>query len=81
MIYINEFSSERKIMSVVVRDQIDGKIYVLAKGAESKIMNALTPESQASALKTRVEAEVYRYGCNGLRTLCFAMREMSEEEF
>ena len=42
VIHVNEFSSDRKMMSVVVRDQIDGKVYVLAKGAESQIMQRLT---------------------------------------
>ena len=30
-ICMNEFSSERKLMSVVVRDKVDGKLYVFAK--------------------------------------------------
>ena len=68
------------MMSVVVRDQIDGKVYVLAKGAESQIIERLTSQSKASSLKARVEKEVSRLGSIGLRTLCFAMRELSEEE-
>lgn len=35
MIRINEFSSKRKLMSVVVRDQTDDRLYVFAKGADS----------------------------------------------
>ena len=80
-ICMNEFSSERKLMSVVVRDKVDGKLYVFAKGAETQIFERLTPESHASAMKTQIDAQVYNFGCQGLRTLVFAMREMTEEEF
>ena len=74
---INEFTSERKIMSVMVQDKQTGKYYVFAKGAESKIMEKLTPESAQSALKKRIEESVFSFGGQGLRTLVFAMREMS----
>ena len=46
VIHVNEFSSDRKMMSVLVRDRIDGKAYVLAKGAESQIMHRLTEQSE-----------------------------------
>ena len=78
---MNEFSSERKLMSIVARDRIDGKVYIFAKGAESEIMSRLSLESQESPLSAQVEKEVRSFGNMGLRTLCFAMREMSEEEF
>ena len=67
-------------MSVVVRNQIDGRAYVLAKGADSEIMSRLSPDSQTGALKSRVDREARRFGRLGLRTLCFAMRELSAEE-
>ena len=77
---INEFTSERKIMSVIVRDRATGQLFVYAKGAESKIASLLNDESKAGSLKTQIEAEVYRFGSKGLRTLVFAMRPMSENE-
>ena len=43
---INEFTSERKLMSVAVREKATGKCLVFAKGAESSIMNCLAPESE-----------------------------------
>ena len=67
-------------MSVVVQDRATGKLYVYAKGAESQIMDRLTPESMHSALKIRIQEEVVRFGSQGLRTLVFAMRQMTEEE-
>ena len=80
LIYQNAFTSERKMMSVVVRDRVSGKVYVFVKGAESQIMNRLSPESMHNELTTRVHSEVYRFGSLGLRTLVFAMREMTDEE-
>ena len=34
-----------------------------------------------SVLKLKIDDEVYRFGAKGLRTLVFAMRSMSEEEY
>lgn len=61
-IFMNEFSSERKLMSVIVRDRQDGKIYVYAKGAENKIMERLSPESAESELKDEVNAQILNFG-------------------
>lgn len=57
-----EFTSERKIMSVVVKEKKTGQHYCYVKGAESQIMANLCPESAQSALKEKIEAEVYRFG-------------------
>lgn len=59
---MNEFSSDRKLMSVIVRDRQDGKIYVYAKGAENKIIERLSPESLESELKDEVNAQVLNFG-------------------
>ena len=52
-----------------------------AKGAGSKINERLSEESSQSDLRTRIDAEVERFGAKGLRTLVFAQREMSQDEF
>ena len=44
-------------------------------------MNRLNPQSEKSELKARIESEVNRFASLGLRTLVFAMRELSQEEF
>lgn len=44
-------------------------------------MERLTPESAQSGLKDKISEEVFRFGGKGLRTLVFAMRELSQEEF
>lgn len=44
LICMNEFSSERKIMSVVVREKVTGKLFVYVKGAGSKINERLSED-------------------------------------
>jgi magnesium-transporting ATPase (P-type) len=80
IVAVNEFTSERKIMSVLVREKATGKYFSYVKGAESAIMARLTPESAQSGLKTKIEDEVFKFGGKGLRTLVFAMKEMDQEE-
>lgn len=77
---INEFSSERKLMSVIVKDKSTGQHFCFAKGAESTIMARLSDESSSGALKQKIDEEVFRFGSKGLRTLVFAVREMTQEE-
>ena len=76
----NEFSSERKMMSVVVKEKATERYFCFAKGAESQIFASLSSESAESTLKKKVEAETFNFGSKGLRTLVFAMREMTKEE-
>ena len=80
LICMNEFSSERKIMSVVVREKVTGKIFVYVKGAGSKINERLSEDEKNGAMSAKIDAEVLRFGSKGLRTLVFAMREMSQAE-
>ncbi|KAI9011969.1 hypothetical protein CLU79DRAFT_709666 [Phycomyces nitens] len=72
-----EFNSTRKRMSVVLKDP-KGKIVLYCKGADSVILQRLaqdTPfvESTLSHLDT--------FASEGLRTLCYAMREIPIDEY
>ena len=55
LIYQNAFTSDRKIMSVVVREQSTGRLFVFAKGAESQIMERLSSSSKASPLRHKID--------------------------
>eukprot|EP00268_Persea_americana_P027236 TRINITY_DN2667_c0_g1_i2.p1 TRINITY_DN2667_c0_g1~~TRINITY_DN2667_c0_g1_i2.p1 ORF type:complete len:1108 (+),score=144.64 TRINITY_DN2667_c0_g1_i2:417-3740(+) len=72
-----EFTSDRKRMSVVVRDCQNGKIILLSKGADEAI---LSNSHSGQQIRTYVEA-VEQYGQLGLRTLCLAWRELKEDEY
>lgn len=72
-----EFTSERKRMSVVVRDCQNGNIILLSKGADEAIL----PHAHAGQ-QTRIFAEaVEQYAQLGLRTLCLAWRDLEIEEY
>ncbi|KAI7748303.1 hypothetical protein M8C21_012110 [Ambrosia artemisiifolia] len=72
-----EFTSDRKRMSVVVRDCSSNKIILLSKGADEAILPCAYAGCQT---KTFYEA-VDQYAQMGLRTFCLAWRELNEVEY
>ncbi len=66
-----------------------GKRYLFSKGADSKIYSKLAPQSSVSATEwdamQRTLAAATRHmsswGEDGLRTLCFGYRRLTDEEF
>ncbi|WVQ80831.1 hypothetical protein IAT38_002938 [Cryptococcus sp. DSM 104549] len=72
-----EFNSSRKRMSTVVRGP-DGRIKLYTKGADTVIYERLAPD-QHYAEPTLVHLE--DYATEGLRTLCLAYRDISDEEY
>ncbi|XP_030549352.1 phospholipid-transporting ATPase 2 [Rhodamnia argentea] len=72
-----EFTSDRKRMSLVVKDCENGKIFLLTKGADEAIIPYAIPGQQT---RTFVEA-VEQYSQLGLRTLCLAWRELMADEY
>ncbi|XP_058072238.1 phospholipid-transporting ATPase 2-like isoform X3 [Magnolia sinica] len=72
-----EFTSDRKRMSVIVRDCQNRDIILLTKGADEAV---LPNASSGQQIRTHVEA-VEQYAQLGLRTLCLAWRELNEDEY
>lgn len=70
-----EFTSQRKRMSVIVKDY-DGNIILYCKGADNVIM-----ERVHSADTKTTEEHLEQFASNGLRTLCLAMRRLTPEEY
>jgi phospholipid-transporting ATPase len=77
LLAVCEFNSTRKRMSTIFRCP-DGKIRIYCKGADTVIMERLHKENTIVDATLR-HLEEYAY--DGLRTLCLAYREVSEEEF
>uniref|UniRef100_A0A6P4EW06 Phospholipid-transporting ATPase n=1 Tax=Drosophila rhopaloa TaxID=1041015 RepID=A0A6P4EW06_DRORH len=75
-LHVLEFSSERKRMSVVLRDR-SGTIWLYSKGAE----NAIFPRCKASPRLKQADEQITKYAQKGLRTLAVARRTLTEEEF
>ena len=74
-----EFNSSRKRMSAIIR-MPDGKIILFCKGADSVIYRRLKRGEQSSLRKTTAE-HLEMFAREGLRTLCVARKEISEEDY
>jgi phospholipid-transporting ATPase len=75
---IIEFSSERKRMSVIVKDE-SGKVIIYTKGADSIMIPRYVP-SEAAELQ-RVRAKLDEFSNIGLRTLLLGYRELTPQQY
>ena len=64
-----EFTSQRKRMSVIVKDGATGKIRVITKGADSKVFDNLIPKEKNGKLHQRTKMHAAGFANDGLRTL------------
>lgn len=77
LLVVNEFSSARKRMSVILRRMSDGQLLMLAKGADS-IMFERARAGQEE-LKQDTDAALEEFANKGLRTLCLGGKELTTE--
>ncbi|CAJ1955462.1 unnamed protein product [Sphenostylis stenocarpa] len=73
-----DFTSKRKRMSVIVRDE-EGKIILFCKGADSIIFDRLSKNGKMYLDATTTHLN--EYGEAGLRTLALAYRELDDREY
>ncbi|KAF5730238.1 ATPase E1-E2 type family protein / haloacid dehalogenase-like hydrolase family protein isoform 3 [Tripterygium wilfordii] len=78
LLNIIEFSSSRKRMSVIVKDE-DGKLLLLCKGADSVMFERLGENGRQFEEQTKEHIDEYAEA--GLRTLVLAYRELDEQEY
>lgn len=71
-----DFTSDRKRMSILVFDEIKEKFIVITKGADSVVLPLCNNNSTEAA-----ETCVDEFSTEGLRTLCFAYKEISESDY
>ena len=74
-----EFNSTRKRMSAIIR-MPDNQIKLFCKGADSMIYSRLRKGTQQSLRKVTAE-HLEIFAREGLRTLCVAERDLSEQEY
>ncbi|XP_040276086.1 phospholipid-transporting ATPase IC [Bufo bufo] len=74
---ILDFNSDRKRMSVIVRDP-NGKIKLYCKGADTVIYHRLHPDNPIKE-ETQVALDVFAN--ETLRTLCLCYKDISQEDF
>ncbi|XP_054754666.1 probable phospholipid-transporting ATPase IA isoform X2 [Lytechinus pictus] len=72
-----DFTSDRKRMSVIVRTS-NGTILLFCKGADNVIYDRLASDQEFTSDTVR---HLEEFASEGLRTLCFAFREISKEEY
>lgn len=63
-------------MSVIIKDK-EGKIILYCKGADSAVFTRLNQDSNPDKLEKCLED----FAKDGLRTLCIARRELSQDEY
>lgn len=74
-----EFNSDRKRMSVIVREKRTGRIRLYCKGADDMIMARLA--AGQDEVKRRTQAQIDNYAESGLRTLVYSYRDLSPEQY
>ena len=72
-----KFTSDRKRMSVIVKDLSSGKVHCFTKGADIAIIKILSEERQEDS---QVIDKMNSYASLGFRTLMFAMKELPSHE-
>jgi phospholipid-translocating ATPase len=79
LLNVIEFTSDRKRMSVIVRDCSDERIYVLCKGADNVMKSLMAPGQEVSLQEC--DTKLDEYAGTGLRTLMVGMREVDVEGY
>ena len=79
MLHRFDFTSERKRSSIIVRDS-DGLIKLYMKGADNVILSKINGFSRQH-LFTKTCEHVDKFAKDGLRTLCYAVKVLSEDEY
>lgn len=75
-----EFNSDRKRMSIIVRDPDDGHYKLYCKGADSIIKERLEAEQINAELMETVDDFLTKASTKGFRTLLMAMRVLEKKE-
>jgi Ca2+-transporting ATPase len=71
------FTTERKYMATVVREKIDGKLFLYVKGAPEIIMN-LCSAMPVGLTRDVIDKQLLEYQAQAMRTLGFGFAEVKE---
>lgn len=80
LLAILDFNNVRKRMSVIVRAP-DGTISLYCKGADSVIFEHLGQGNTSARVREITNDHLEHFAGVGLRTLCLAKKELSEDEY
>jgi phospholipid-translocating ATPase len=73
------FDSTRKCMSVIVRDCVSRAVTIYTKGADNVMLEKII--FTENSIKERVVSDLYKYSCEGYRTLVIASKKLNESEY
>lgn len=73
-----EFTSDRKRMSVLVRDPNTGQLCLYTKGADDVILARLSEDESKSSIRAKLGSQIDSFAVAGLRTLVMAFRHVPE---
>jgi magnesium-transporting ATPase (P-type) len=76
-----EFNSDRKRMSIIIRDPADNLIKMYTKGADSIIKSRLDHKQIDKNLLGETEDFLNKASLKGLRTLLMSMKVIDEDEY
>ena len=81
--YILEFTSERRRMSVIIKNEneINNKYYLYIKGSDNVINNLISEENKSTKEYKYIMNKANEYSEKGLRILLIGYKELSIEEF
>lgn len=77
LLHVLEFTSARKRMSVIMRTP-SGKVRLYCKGADTVIYDRLADSSRYKEITLK---HLEQFATEGLRTLCFAVADVSESSY
>jgi phospholipid-translocating ATPase len=73
------FDSTRKCMSVIVRDCVSKAVTIYTKGADNVMLEKII--FTENGIKEGVISDLYKYSCEGYRTLVIASKKLNESEY
>ena len=73
------FDSTRKCMSVIVRDCVAKAVTIYTKGADNVMLQKIIFTD--NGIKEGVVSDLYKYSCDGYRTLVIGSRQVNESEY
>lgn len=66
-------------MSVIVRDCVTKAVTIYTKGADNVMLSKIIFREES--VKEGVVRDLYKYSCEGYRTLVIASRQVNESEY
>eukprot|EP01132_Coremiostelium_polycephalum_P007601 gene7601-9346_t len=76
-----EFTSDRRRMSILLRDPTSGQVVLYSKGADSIMMERLSDSAKSSSLLAKTKEHIFDYSRDGLRTLILAKKVIPPEQY